>query len=80
MTEPTPLRIDLPADVLAAVRTISKPVWGTPYRHGRGPAHYASGNYWPDELRRLARQWERWAKAARVVATFMDPERGEQHD
>lgn len=71
---PVPLRGTLPEDVLAAVRTISQPVWGEPYQAGRGPAHYASGPYWSTELRRLADEWQRRAAAARVVAAFMDPQ------
>lgn len=70
---PTPLRAQLPAPVIAAVRTISQTVWREPYRPGRGPAHYASGSWWPTELRRLADHWERLASAARVVAEFMEP-------
>lgn len=71
MGEPEPYRDDFPPHVLAAVKTISRPVWGDPYRLGHGPAHWATGPYWPAELLRLAKQWERQAAAARVVSAFM---------
>lgn len=69
-----PKRGELPPNVVAAVRTIHRAVWKTPYTPGEGPMHYAGGPYWHDELLRLADRWERMAKAARVAATVL-PER-----
>lgn len=69
-----PKREELPPHIVRAARTISRAVWKHPYVPGEGVMHYAGGPYWHDELLRLADQWERWAKAARIAATVL-PER-----
>lgn len=64
-------RGDLPPEVEAAARTISRAVWGNPYKPGEGSMHWAGGPYWGQELRRLANKWERMAVAARVCAGWL---------
>jgi hypothetical protein len=69
--QPTPLRGDLPPDVLEAAYLIHPEVWRSNYVPGRGPMHYASGTWHSEHLRELADRWERMAAAARVCAEFL---------
>lgn len=71
MTNPEPMRGELPADVVQAARIIHQAVWSEPYRPLRGPMHYAGGPYWRTELLRLADEWERMAAAARICAEVL---------
>lgn len=69
MSDPkAPPRDEFPPEIVRAIRVIHKAVWGGPYVPGEGVMHFAGGPYWNNELLRLADQWERYAKAARIVA------------
>jgi len=57
-----------------AAALIHQRLWPVAYSYGRGPVHMARGTYWQDRLRELAAEWERLARAARLVADAMDRE------
>lgn len=67
-SERQPPRGEFPPEIVRAIRVIHKVVWDASYRPGEGVMHHAGGPHWRNELLRLADQWERYAKAARIVA------------
>lgn len=56
-------------DELAALRLV-----GMTHEKGRGAAYYATGDYWPRQLRENARQAERSIVALRLAADAMERE------
>lgn len=66
-----PPRGPLSPEVEKAARRIHRAVWGTFYKPGEGPMHYAGGPYWRNRLLKLAASWERMAAAARICAEVL---------
>lgn len=44
------------------------------FKVGRGAPYFATGSYWPDHLRRMARLWRRLAPLAELAADAMERE------
>ena len=74
MSAPPPLPRHYTSTELRAAALISPKVWNQRFASKRGPLYYATGPWWPIELRRLAADAERRAKAMRVVADAMERE------
>lgn len=72
--EPPPRQYD--DTEIAALRHISRKVWNQSFVPGRGPAWFAGGNWWPEELRRRAEQARSDADAFEIAANAMEREIG----
>lgn len=62
-----------PAEIEAFCR-IHRKVWTKPYNHHEGPPWFATGDFWPSELRTRAEAYMRDAEAFRVAADAMERE------
>jgi hypothetical protein len=63
------------AEELVALRAVTKQEWpGSGDPAERGPAQFASGDYWPTELRRRAVEFDRLATNYRIAADALERE------
>lgn len=74
MSDPEPLREYSPTE-LKALRAVTSREWkGSGDPAERGPAQFATGAYWPTELRRRAREFRRLARLYDLAASAMERE------